>query len=147
MAMPSQLHLVSDDAPEEAAAAAVFRADARLRLWGAAVCALCTILFTIFGYPRRIPPVIAGPLAAAFLLWSAYLLVTFAARRAVRYTLSAQRLEIDRGILGKRYESVELWRGGDAGPEDSFFERGGGVGGIPPYSPDPSPPPPPRAPP
>src|SRR5712691_6381278 len=136
MAMPSQLHLVSDDPPEEAAPAAVFRADARLRLWGAAICALCTILFTIFGYPRRIPPVIAGPLAAAFLLWSAYLLVTFAARRAVRYTLSAQRLEIEKGILGKRYESVELWRVRDVVLDQSVLERVRGVGRITVYSTD-----------
>ena len=134
--MPSQLHLVSADPPEKAAPVAVFRADARLRLWGAAMCALCAILFTMLGYPRRIPPVIAGPLAAAFLLWSAYLLITFAARRAVRYSLSAQRLEIEKGILGKRYESVELWRVRDVVLEQSFFERLRGVGRITVYSSD-----------
>src|SRR5438874_10056241 len=134
--MPSQLHLVSDDPAEKAAPVAVFRADARLRLWGAAMCALGAILFTILGYPRRIPPVIAGPLAAAFLLWSAYLLVTFAARRSVRYTLSTQRLEIEKGILGKRYESVELWRVRDVVLEQSLFERLRGVGRITVYSSD-----------
>ena len=134
--MPSQLHLVSDDPPEKAAPAAVFRADARLRLWGAAMCALCAILFTILGHPRRIPPVIAGPLAASFLLWSAYLLVTFAARRAVRYTPSAQRLEIEKGILGKRYESIELWRVKDVVLEQTALQRLRGVGRITLYSND-----------
>ena len=134
--MPSQLHLVQDEPDEAGPPPAVFRADARLRLWGAALCALAAILFTILGYPRRIPPVLAGPLAAAFLLWSAYLLATFAARRALRYTLSAQRLEIEKGILGKRYESVELWRVRDVVLEQTFVERLRGVGRITVYSSD-----------
>jgi membrane protein YdbS with pleckstrin-like domain len=134
--MPSQLRLVEEGTPEDAAPAAIFRADARLRLWGAAACATVAIFFTMVGYSRRVPPVLVGPLAAAFLLWAAYLLATFAVRRAVRYTLSVQRLEIEKGILGKRYESVELWRVRDVVLEQSFFERLRGVGRITVYSSD-----------
>lgn len=134
--MPSQLHLVQDEPPAPEQAPAVFRADARLRLWGAALCACCTLFITIVGYSGAIPPVLAGPLAAAFLLWSAYLLVTFAARRAVRYKLSSQRLEIETGILGKRYESVELWRVRDVVLDQTFVERLRGVGRITVFSSD-----------
>jgi membrane protein YdbS with pleckstrin-like domain len=134
--MPSQLRLVPESAPERPAPPAIFRADARLRLWGAAACASLAILFTLFGYARRVPPVIAGPVAAAFLLWAAYLLTTFASRRAVRYTLSTQRLEIEKGILGKRYESVELWRVRDVVLEQTLLERLRGVGRITVFSSD-----------
>src|SRR5690349_18644850 len=105
--MPPQLRLVAEDQPPPLATAT---ADARLRLWGAAVCALLAIALTAAGYERALRPVFAGPLAAAFLLWAAYLLATYAGKRAIRYTLTAQRLEIEKGILGKRYESIELWR-------------------------------------
>jgi uncharacterized membrane protein YdbT with pleckstrin-like domain len=85
---------------------------------------------TVVGYHRTVAPLMAGPIAAACLLWSAYLLVTFASRRAVRYTLTAQRLEIERGILGKRYESIDLWHVRDVVLEQSLIERLRGVGRI-----------------
>ena len=75
-------------------------------------------------------------MAAAFLLWSAYLLLTFAGRRAVRYTLSAQRLEIEKGILGKRVESIELWRVRDLVLDQTLVERLRGAGRITLYSND-----------
>ena len=53
-----------------------------------------------------------------------------AGRRAVRYTLTAQRLEVERGILGKRYESIDLWRVRDMVLEQTLFERMRGVGRI-----------------
>jgi membrane protein YdbS with pleckstrin-like domain len=134
--MPSQLRLVQAPPPDDPAPVAVFRADARLRLWGAAVCALVAIFFTIAGDAHRVPPVLAGPLAAAFLLWAAWLAATFALRRTTRYTLSTQRIEVEKGILGKRYESVELWRVRDVVLEQTFFERLRGVGRITVYSSD-----------
>ncbi len=134
--MPPQLQVVESDPADVPALGAAFRADARLRLWGAAACALCAIGFTALGYARALPPVIAGPVAAAFLLWSAYLLLTYATRRAVRYTLSAQRLEIERGIFGKRYESVELWRIRDVVLDQTLLERLRGVGRITVFSSD-----------
>jgi membrane protein YdbS with pleckstrin-like domain len=135
--MPPQLHLIPAGEPvPQSPVIATFRADARLRLWGAASCAALAIAFTGLGYERDVPPVIAGPVAAAFLLWSAYLLATFAGRRSVRYTLTAQRLEIERGLLGKRYESVDLWRVRDLVLEQTVVERLRGVGRITVYSSD-----------
>lgn len=115
---------------------ATFRADARLRLWGAAGCALLALLFTILGYPRTVPPLFAGPLAGTFLLWSVYLALTFAARRSVRYTLSTQRLEMEKGVFGRRLESVDLWRVRDVILDQTFLERLRGVGRITLYSSD-----------
>ena len=133
--MSVQLHLVADE-PESGRPTLAFRADARLRLWGAALCACGAIALTWLGYANRLLPVLAGPVAAAFLLWSAYLLITFAGRRAVRYTLSPTRLEIESGILGKRVESVELWRVRDVVLEQTLSERLRGVGRITLYSND-----------
>ena len=133
--MPSLLRLVTPpgDQPAHLASAT---ADARLRLWGAACCALLAMLLTALGYERLLPPVMAGPFAAAFILWAGYLLVTYAGKRGVRYTLTAQRLEIERGILGKRYESIELWRVRDVVLDQSILERLRGVGRITVYSTD-----------
>jgi uncharacterized membrane protein YdbT with pleckstrin-like domain len=130
--MGPQLHLVTDDAATE-----TFRADARLRLWGAAGCALAAIAFTALGYGRGgLSPVLAGPLAAAFLLWAAYLMATFAARRSVRYALTAQRLEIQSGVFSRRVESVDLFRIRDVILEQAFFERLRGAGRVTVYSTD-----------
>ncbi|HUJ28048.1 MAG TPA: PH domain-containing protein [Myxococcales bacterium] len=133
--MPAQLHLVEEE-PETARPTLTFRGDARLRLWGAAACAVGAMAFTWLGYAASIAPVLAGPLAAALLLWSAYLLATYAARRSVRYTVSAARLEIERGILGRRVESIELWRVRDVVLDQSLAERLRGVGRITLFSSD-----------
>jgi uncharacterized membrane protein YdbT with pleckstrin-like domain len=85
---------------------------------------------TALGYDRSLRPVVAGPLAAAFLLWSFYLLATFTLRRAVRYRLTPQRLEVERGILGRRFESIDLWRVRDVVLEQTLVERLRGVGRI-----------------
>ena len=127
--MGTQLRLVYPEGGEPAPIAS-FRTDARLRLWGAGVCACCAIAMTVIGDRRAVAPLIAGPVAVAFVLWSAYLLATFAGCRAVRYTLTAQRLEVERGILGKRYESIDLWRVRDVALEQTLLERLRGVGRI-----------------
>jgi uncharacterized membrane protein YdbT with pleckstrin-like domain len=135
--MPPQLRLVAmDPEPAPQPPIATFRADARLRLWAAALCAGIAIALTALGYGRTVRPLFAGPLSVLFLFWSAWLLATFAGRRAVRYTLTAQRLELEKGILGKRYESVELWRVRDVVLTQALLERVRGVGRITIYSSD-----------
>jgi len=134
--MASQLRVVKPQSAAEPPPLAVFRADARLRLWAVAVCAGAAIALTVLGYERALRPIAAGPLAALFLFMGAYLLVTYTARRAVRYTLRGQRLEVEKGLLGRRYESIELWRVRDVVLDQALLERVRGVGLITLYSTD-----------
>jgi uncharacterized membrane protein YdbT with pleckstrin-like domain len=127
--MIPQLQLVVPEGGEPVPVTA-FRVDARLRLWGAGLCAVLAMAMTAVGYRRWLHPALAGPIAAAFLCWALYLLATFTGRRSVRYRLTAQRLEVERGILGKRYESVELWRVRDLILDQTLVERMRGVGRI-----------------
>ena len=133
--MAPQLRLVSPERGPEPLAS--FRADARLRLWGAGLCACGAIAMTAAGYHRTLSALLAGPVAAAFVLWSLYLLATFTVRRAIRYTLTPQRLEVERGILGKRFESIDLWRVRDVMLDQTLLERVRGVGRITVLSTDP----------
>lgn len=126
--MDTQLHLVSTESEPEPIADV--RTDARLRLWGAGLCSGISIAATLIGYQHTVPPLFAGPVAAAFLFWALYLLATFAGHRAVRYRLTMQRLEVERGILGRRYESIDLWRVRDVVLEQTLIERMRGVGRI-----------------
>src|SRR5438309_2253967 len=133
--MSAELHRVAEE-PDTSRPTLDFRADARLRLWGAALWACAAIALTWMGYAGAMLPVLAGPLAASLLLASGYLLMTFVSRRAVRYTLTASRLELEKGILGRRVESVELWRVRDVVLEQTLLERLRGVGRITLYSND-----------
>jgi len=129
--MSPQLRVVAPDPASES-----FRADARLRLWSAAACALVAIGFTALGYGHSLAAYAAAFAAAGFLLWSLYWIASFASHRAIRYTLSPQRIEIEMGIIGKRYESIELWRVKDVVLEQGALERLRGVGRITLYSND-----------
>jgi uncharacterized membrane protein YdbT with pleckstrin-like domain len=100
--MAPQLRLVSPEVGPEPLAS--FRADARLRLWDAGLCACGAIAMTAAGYHRTLS--------------------------ALRYRLTPQRMEVERGILGKRYESIDLWRVRDVMLDQTLLERVRGVGRI-----------------
>lgn len=134
--MPAQLQVVREELDPAPAARTRFRPEARPQLWGAGACACVAMSFTWLGYARAVRPIFAGPLAAGFLLWALSLLAAFAARRAVQYTLTAARLEIERGLFGKRVESIELWRVRDVVLDQTVFERVRGAGRITLYSSD-----------
>lgn len=112
------------------------RVDARPRLWFAALAVLCSIAAAALGFGMVLAAVVAGPLTAAFFLWALWLLATFAQRRATVYAVGPQRIEIERGILGKRVESVDLFRVRDVVFEQSLVERMRGVGRITVFSSD-----------
>src|SRR5205807_1810993 len=91
---------------------------------------------TVLGFEGVVRPLIAGPLAAALLLAAAWQLASGIARRNVLYKLGPQRLEIERGLLGKRFESIDLWRVRDVVLEQSLLQRLRGAGTLTVYSSD-----------
>ncbi len=122
-----------DVSPQESV---TFRNDARPSLWSAALLAFASVTAAGLGFADRVPP-LPSAIAAALLLFSAlWLLAAGVGQRAVRYTLSGARLEIERGLLGRRLESMELWRVRDVVLEQSLFERVRGVGRLTLYSTD-----------
>lgn len=134
--MAAPLQVVHDDPFTDPPRGNQFRPEARPQLWGAGFCASIAMLFTALGSARTVRPVVAGPLAAGFLLWAISLLIGFVARRAVHYTLTGARLEIERGLFGKRVESIELWRVRDVVLDQTLFERIRGAARITLYSSD-----------
>ena len=50
--------------------------------------------------------------------------------RSVRYRISNYRIDYERGILGKKIDTLELWHVDDIRMEQSFLERMLGVGTI-----------------
>jgi uncharacterized membrane protein YdbT with pleckstrin-like domain len=131
--MPARLRLIKSDDP-----GVTYRGDARLRLCGAAVCIAAAVALTFIGYEGRLPPLLAGPLSASFLIWASYLLATFTEQNAQRYTLTSARLEIERGVFHKRYESLELWRVREVLLAQTLAERLRGSGRITLLSGDPA---------
>src|SRR5260370_9670187 len=98
--MDSQLRMLKPQGAAEPPPLAVFRADARLRLWAVAACAGTAIVFTWLASGRALRPLAAGPLAALFLFLGPYLLATYTPHRTVRSTLSGHRLEVSTGLRG-----------------------------------------------
>lgn len=123
--MPAQLRLIKSDEPR-----ATYRADAVALVFSFVVCASAAAVFTVLGYRARVAPIVAGPCAAAFALWSASLALAWAERSAQRFTLTPRRLEIQRGILSRRSEHVELWRVREVRFVQGAFERARGAGRV-----------------
>jgi len=123
--MPAQLRLIKPDEPR-----AAYRADALPLFLAALTCGAAAAAFTELGYRGRLAPVVAGPCAAAFALWCASLALSFAERRAQRFVLTARRLEIERGILSRRVERIELWRVRDVQLHRGPFEKVRGAGRL-----------------
>lgn len=113
-----------------------FRADARPSLWSAAFFALGSATAVGLGFVDRAPHLASAVAAALLLCLALWLLVAGIGQSAVRYTLSAARLEIERGLLGRRLESMDLWRVRDVVLDQSLLERVRGVGRLTLYSTD-----------
>ena len=123
--MPAQLRLIKPDEPR-----AAYRADALPLLLAALACGAAATAFTALGYRGRLAPVAAGPCAAAFALWCISLALSFAERRAERFVLTARRLEIERGVLSRRVERIELWRVREVRLSRGRFESVRGAGRL-----------------
>ena len=69
---------------------------------------------------RGVPDAVLSPVAA----------------RTTKYALTTQRLTVDTGLLGKRSDSIELFRVKDVAVKKSVLQRGRGVGDVVVYSTD-----------
>lgn len=133
--MAAQLRLVPPE-PTSPQDALSFRADARPALWSAAFFALLAGAAAWLGFADRAPHLGSSVVAALLLCAALWLLAKGVGQRAVHYSLTATRLEIERGLLGRRLESMELWRVRDVVLDQSLLERLRGVGRLTLYSTD-----------
>ena len=136
--MPPELRLVKGDPP--AGPLASFTHDARLPWLLAKICAavwlaggLAALLGTAIDPSVRIA---LSTLAVASAVYGLVQLFAGISARASHYTLTDQRLEVVRGVFGKRHESVELWRIRDVVLDQSMIDRLRGAGRISVFSTD-----------
>lgn len=113
-----------------------FRADARPSLFGAAIFALFSGAAAGLGFADLVSHLGSAVVASLLLFVALWLLAAGVGQHAVRYSLTATRLEIERGVLGRRLESIELWRVRDVVLDQSLLERMRGVGRLTVYSTD-----------
>ena len=76
--------------------------------------------------------VVVGAVVVGVLLMVIPLLVV----KQYRYRISNYRIDFERGLLGKRIETMELWHVDDVEFQQSFFDRIMGVGQITVFSND-----------
>lgn len=125
--MPSQLSVVA--APPDPNARS-FRTDTRPQLWTAAVFAILSIAVAAAGFTDQLNHLGSATLAAVLLFGALWAVSSAIGSGAVRYTLSASRIEVERGLLAKRVESIELWRVRDVVLDQGFLQRLRGTGRV-----------------
>jgi uncharacterized membrane protein YdbT with pleckstrin-like domain len=136
--MPPELRLVKGEG-DAAAPLASFTHDARLNWLAAKVLGVLWVVGGIAAfvvtYDKSVQIFLATLAVAAAVgaIWQ-----TFAAigRGAYRYTLTKQRLDLERGLFSKRRESVELWRVRDVVLDQSVLDRMRGAGTLTIFSTD-----------
>ena len=74
--------------------------------------------------------------AVSVVLGILFVLIPFIIVRQIRYRISNYRIDYEKGLLGKRIETLELWHVDDIEFQQSFFERLMGVGDITVFSND-----------
>jgi len=131
--MPPELRLIR---PDDAPPLAVFRNDVRPTLWSAGLFALCSVGLVLAGFAEKVDAKVASFGGVPLLLAALWLFASALSSRSARYTLTARRIEIERGFFSRRFESVDLWRVRDVVLEQSLFERLRSVGRLTVYSSD-----------
>jgi membrane protein YdbS with pleckstrin-like domain len=71
-----------------------------------------------------------------FILGVLFLLIPVLVVKQLRYRISNYRIDYEKGLLGKKIETLELWHVDDIEFEQSFFDRVMGVGKITVFSND-----------
>ena len=149
--MPAELRLVNGNA-DDVEASTKFAPDRRVPARAAQGSFVLALVLGLATFLLRSPDDVRdyegpmrdrGPLrlalaVAAVLLFmqGAWAALVWLRRASIRYTLSSQRLEIERGLVARRRESVDLFRVRDVVLDQSFFERLRGLGTVTLYSTD-----------
>ena len=126
----------TDGAPQDPAVLAVLRTDVRPLLWGMAGVLLLGALAMGLALGGAIDVRAGWPALGVAVLVAAVLGAKGLGRRAVVYKVTAQRIEIERGYLAKKYESIDLFRIKDVVLEQGLIDRLRGVGMVTVYSTD-----------
>ena len=117
-----------------------FARDAGMPALVAKIAAVVLVLAGLAAWlATALPPAARATLALAGALAGVIAVSQAAAaigRGAAHYTLTPQRLELERGLLSKRHESVELWRVRDVVLDQSVLDRMRGAGTITIFSTD-----------
>lgn len=118
---------------------ATFRPDARPLTWaalafGAQAAAGALVAWLLLSDPKLRVALASAALFVLFL--AARFLLKAIVRRAEKVTLGRQRLELERGLVSRRYEAVELWRVRDVVLEQGVLDRMLSVGHLSIYSSD-----------
>ena len=107
-----------------------FRVDTRPQLWTAAIFSGASIAVAIAGFADRMNHLASATLAAVLLFAALWAATSAVGSAAVRYTLSATRIEVERGLLSKRVESIDLWRVRDVVLDQGLLQRLRGTGRV-----------------
>jgi uncharacterized membrane protein YdbT with pleckstrin-like domain len=136
--MPPDLRLVKGEG-DAAVPLATFTHDARLNwLFAKILAALWVaggIAAFVVTYDKSVQIFLAtlAVAAAGCALWQVFAAL---AKGGYRYTLTKQRLDLERGLMSKRRESVELWRVRDVVLDQSVLDRMRGSGTMTIFSTD-----------
>jgi uncharacterized membrane protein YdbT with pleckstrin-like domain len=136
--MPPDLRVVQGEG-DPAAPLASFTHDARLSWLFAQILAALWVAGAIAAfvvtYDRSVR-IFLATLAVAAGVAAVSQCFSALGRGAYRYTLTRQRLDLERGLFGKRRESVELWRVRDVVLDQSVLDRMRGAGTLTIFSTD-----------
>ena len=136
--MPPELRLVKGEG-DAAAPLATFTHDPRLNwLFAKVLAALWVaggIAAFVVTYDKSVQIFLAtlAVAAAVAAVWQAFAGLS---KGGYKYTLTKQRLDLERGLMSKRRESVELWRVRDVVLDQSVLDRMRGAGTLTIFSTD-----------
>ena len=133
--MPSDLRLVKGEG-DAAAPLATFTHDPRLNWLFAKVLAALWVaggIAALVVTDDKSVQIFLAVAAAVAAVWQAFAGLS---KGGYKYTLTKQRLDLERGLMSKRRESVELWRVRDVVLDQSVLDRMRGAGTLTIFSTD-----------
>ncbi len=136
--MPPDLHLVQGEA-DASAPLASFTHDARLNWLFAKIFAFLWVAGGVAAFvvnSDKSVQIFLATLAVAAAVAAVWQTFSGLGKGGYRYTLTKRRLDLERGLMSKRRESVELWRVRDVVLDQSVIDRMRGAGTLTIFSTD-----------